>query len=97
MAEATPRIRRVALPNEVRLVVRGDILDERTIREAAARFHRRFPGWGRFGISAFLASTDSEVDALCESRLERFDAIVVLRIEDLNAAGVEASGRPTRR
>lgn len=89
MSEATPRVRRVALPNEVRLVVRGDVLEEGSIREAAARFHRRFPDWGRYGISAFLAANDGEVEALCGSRLERFETIVVFGIEDLLAIGLE--------
>jgi hypothetical protein len=75
MPNAVPRIQRSRTPNDVSLVVRGDELDERTLRADAVRFHRRFADWDRYGISALLARDESEIDALCETRLERFPVV----------------------
>jgi hypothetical protein len=61
-----------AVPEAAVLVVRGDALDPAVLRADALRFVRRYPGWGRYGVSAFLASDAAEVDVLCETRLERF-------------------------
>ena len=71
------------------LVVRGDELDPTVLAEDATRFHERFAEWGRFGISAFAAASDEEVEALCESRLVRFRDVVVFKRTDLERAGVE--------
>ena len=84
-----PRFRLTPLPDRTKLVVRGDELDPVVLRADAERFHRRYQGWGRYGVSAFAATDDAEVDALCESRLERFDVVVVFALGDLAAVGVE--------
>lgn len=89
MSERTPRVRLTSLPDEVVLVVRGDELDPTVLTEDAIRFHERFDEWGRYGISAFVAASDREVEALCESRLVRFREVVVFRRIDLERAGVE--------
>ena len=77
------------MPDDGVLVVRGDELASGLLVEDASRFRERFPAWGRFGVSAFHASTSEEIDALCGSRLVRFDEIVVFRRTDLEDAGVE--------
>ena len=59
------------------------------LRADASRFHRRFDGWGRFGVSAFVAADDAEVSALCRTRLERFAMVVIYHRNDLQAAWVE--------
>lgn len=64
-----PRVRLTAVPEAAVLVVRGDALDPAVLRADALRFVRRYPGWGRYGVSAFLASDAAEVDVLCETRL----------------------------
>ena len=89
MAEQTPRVRRLPIPNDALLVVRGDELDAEILRADARRFRRRFDAWDRFGVSALVATNDTEVLALCESRLERFPLVVVYRRPDLETAGLE--------
>jgi hypothetical protein len=63
-------VRRAPIPDEAALVVRGDELDPDVLTADAERFHRRFKTWSRYGVSAFLATDDAEVDALCETRLK---------------------------
>ena len=86
---ATPRVRLTPVPDVGVLVVRGDELDPVTLAEDAIRFLERFDGWGRYGISAFYAANDAEIDALCEDRLVRFDRVLVFNRVDLERAGVE--------
>lgn len=87
--ESVPRVRLTPVPDDGILVVRGDELDAALIAEDAARFHERFRDWGRYGISAFYASSEEEVDALCGSRLVRFADVVVFRRADLEQVGIE--------
>lgn len=87
--ENTPRVRLTAVPDDGVLVVRGDELDRVLLAEDASRFRERFPAWDRYGVSAFYASSSDEVDALCGSRLMRFDQVAVFRRHDLERAGVE--------
>ncbi len=87
--ESTPRVRLTPIPDDAALVVRGDELDRSVLEADAARFHRRFTSWGRYGISAFLARDDGEVDALCETRLRQWATAVVFRRADLDAAGID--------
>jgi hypothetical protein len=77
------------VPDQAVLVVRGDELDPEVIRVDASNFHDRFRDWNRYGVSAFLAADDSEVDALCAARLIRFSTVVTFRVADLVAVGVE--------
>jgi len=69
--------------------VRGGALDPETSRADAVRFKRRYPRWGRYGISAYFAADDQEIDVLCETRLERFDMVAVFHLSTLDAAGIE--------
>jgi hypothetical protein len=89
VADNVPRARLTAVPEAAVLVVRGDALDPAVLRADALRFVRRYPAWGRYGVSAFLAADTAEVDVLCETRLERFATVVVFRRHDLVAAGIE--------
>jgi hypothetical protein len=87
--DRVPRLRLAAIPDEALLVVRGDELLTEMLRRDARRFRRRFDEWGRFGVSGFLAASDPEVDALCETRLVLFEKVVVFVRRDLTAAGIE--------
>jgi hypothetical protein len=89
VAERIPRVRRIAIPEDALLVVRGDELDAEILRADARRFRRRFDAWNRFGVSALVATDNIEVLALCESRLERFPLVVVYRRSHLEADGLE--------
>lgn len=84
-----PRIRRGPIPAAAVLVVRGGVLAGDALRRDGIRFHRRFPDWGRYGVSAYLAADQAEVDALCDARLSAFPTIVVFHRGELEAMGVE--------
>ena len=71
------------------LVVRGDELDSAVIRADATRFRRRFPAWGRFGVSAFVAADEDEIDALCETKLRAWSTVVVFARSALETAGIQ--------
>lgn len=75
------------------LVVRGDDLDPATARRQAVAFRRRYPDWARWGLSAYYARSDAEVDDLAADRLERFPTLVVLRLAALEAAALEVVPR----
>ncbi len=87
--ERTPRVRLAGVPDDVVLIVRGDELDPILLAEDASRFRERFVDWGRFGISAFSAASDDEIDAVCQTRLVRFPTVAVFRRSDLEIAGIE--------
>lgn len=88
-SRADPRVRLTPVPDDGVFVVRGDELDSALLIEDAERFRARFAGWDRYGISAFYAASDGEVDVLCQARLVRFDTVVVFHRHDLEAAGIE--------
>ena len=87
--ERVPRIRLRGVPDNSVFVVRGDELDASLLAADASRFHERFIEWGRFGISAFQATSEPEIDVVCQTRLVRFASVVVFRRADLEMAGVE--------
>jgi hypothetical protein len=87
--ERSPRVRLTPVPDDGVFVVRGDDLDPVVLAEDATRFHERFSDWGRYGVSAFYAATDEEIDALCETRLVRFDEVAVFGRRDLETVGIE--------
>jgi hypothetical protein len=84
-----PRVRRAPIPDDAVLVVRGDDLGSGTAKGQAEAFRRRFPAWHRWGLSAFYARSDAEIDDLAADQLERFPVLVVLPINQLIAAGFE--------
>lgn len=84
-----PRVRRAPLPDDALIVVRGDDLDPTTSRHQASTFRRRFPDWGRWGLSAFYARSDAEIDDLAADQLERFPLLGCYRVAELRAAGFE--------
>ena len=69
-------------------VARTDFEPETSIRQARL-FRRRFPGWGRYGLSAFYARSDEEVLDLAEDRLDQFETLFVYGIAALIDAGFE--------
>ena len=87
--ETKPRVRLASIPGDGVMVVRGDELDDTVLAEDASRFRERFSDWGQYGVSAFYAVSDDEIEALCQARLIRFETVVVFRRVDLEAAGVE--------
>ena len=85
-----PRIRRAALPIGARIVVRGMTQDEPAISiRQAVQFQRRFPDFGRFGLSGFVAANDDEVVDLGAHHLDRFARLFVFELSDLVTAGFE--------
>jgi hypothetical protein len=86
---SVPRVRRAPLPDDAILVIRGDDLDPATSRRQAEVFRRRFSDWGRWGLSAFYARNDAEVDDLGSDQLERFSLLGCYRVVDLHKAGFE--------
>jgi hypothetical protein len=68
-------------------VVRGDDLDPDVGRHQAEAFLRRFPDWGRYGLSAFYARNEAEVDDLAGGQLERFPLLGLFRVADLEENG----------
>ena len=69
-------------------VVRGDVLDPGILRADAMRFFRRYPGWRRYGVSAYAAMDNLEVDAICEAKLERFAAVAVIARDEIERRGI---------
>ena len=88
--ERIPRIRRAAIPTDALLVVRGEDADdpEVSIRQAL-QFRRRYPDWGRYGLSGFYARSSDEVLDLGADQLERFKVVLVFRLVDVLEAGLE--------
>ena len=71
------------------MVMRGDELDPLILHADAERFFRRYPAWGRYGVSAYSAVDELEVDAICETKLERFALVVVIQRSELDRLGIE--------
>ena len=88
-AERVPRVRRAPIPSDALVVVRGDPGDEAITRDQAEAFRRRFDRWGRWGVSAFYARSELEIDDLAFDRLHRFGSLRIYRIVDLEHAGFE--------
>jgi hypothetical protein len=84
-----PRIRRSPIPADAVLVVRGDAGRPAISQTQAERFLRRYPTWGRYGLSAYYARTDAEADDLAATQLVSFARLALFRIADLEAAGFE--------
>lgn len=89
MSERVPRVRRAPLPADALIVVRGDDLIDGSSQLQATDFRRRFPDWGRWGLSAFYARSDTDVDDLAADRLEHFPVLRLYRPEVLEAVGFE--------
>lgn len=89
MAERVPRIRRASLPSDAVIVVRADDLIVGSSLLQAVDFRRRYPDWGRWGLSGFFARSETDVDDLAADRLERFPVLRLYRPSVLEAAGVE--------
>lgn len=88
-ADRIPRVRLTPIPDDGVFVVRGDELDPALLADDATAFRERFSEWGRFGISAFYAASEEEIDAICQTRLVRFAVIVVFERAALESAGIE--------
>jgi hypothetical protein len=91
-----PRVRRAGIPDDAVLVVRGDDLEPATSRVQAVSFRRRFPDWGRYGLSAYYARGDAEVDDLAADQLERFPVLAVFDVAALLEAGSRSCPRSGR-
>jgi hypothetical protein len=84
-----PRIRRAPVPEDARIVVRGDGVDPAISRHQAERFLQRFRDWGRYGLSGYYARNDAEVNDLAADHLERFPLLGIFGIKELEEAGFE--------
>lgn len=84
-----PRIRRAPIPANALMVVRGKEPSPAIARDRAVRFRRRFPDWGRYGLSAFYGRDDTDIEDLGANQLRRFPTLEFLRCADLTAAGFE--------
>ncbi len=86
-----PRIRLAAIPGDALLVARGyaDADDADVALRQAVLFRRRYPDWGRFGLSAFYARSMDELLDLGADPLERFAALAVFGLVALIDAGFE--------
>ena len=89
MPDQEPRVRRASIPDDAVLVIRGDDLGQGSGRAQAVAFRRRFPGWDRWGLSAYYARSEAEIDDLAGDQLERFPELVVLAMSALDQAGFE--------
>lgn len=84
-----PRIRRAPVPEDAQVVVRGDDLDPEMSRHQAESLLRRFPDWGRYGLSGYYARNEAEVNDLAADQLERFPLLGLFSIGELQDAGFE--------
>ena len=83
--DQTPRIRRQPVPDDAYLIIRGD--EDPGAQERTARtFLRRYPSWGRYGLSGYYTTGDEDVDLLCRVELVRFPFVVVLLRASLEEA-----------
>lgn len=84
-----PRIRTEPIPaGALVVVVRGDDAGADDAQQATD-FLRRFPDWGRYGLSAYYAETPDAIEALAEGQLERFPFLLIYDPALLTAQGVE--------
>lgn len=88
MAEDTPRIRRAPIPDDSLIIVRGEVSPV-SARRLAGQFRQRFSDWGRWGLSAFHAGSDLEVDHLACDRLQGYEVLSVYPISALLEAGFD--------
>lgn len=77
------------IPIDAMIVVRGEAHVEDYPAVQAGLFRRRFPEWGRWGLSAMYAESDADVDDLGAGPRRRFPVLGLYRIADLEEAGFE--------
>ncbi|MGH9041749.1 MAG: hypothetical protein ACRDZ3_16140, partial [Acidimicrobiia bacterium] len=77
------------VPEDARIVVRGDDVDPAISGHQAERFLQRFKDWGRYGLSGYYARNDAEVNDLAADHLERFPLLGIFGIRELEEAGFE--------
>ena len=70
-------------------LVRGEHADREVDRVQCEAFRRRFLEWGRYGLSAYAAATEGDIDQLAADHLERFRMLSVFRTMTLESAGFE--------
>lgn len=89
MTERVPRVRRMPIPIDALIVVRGEDHVEGDSAVQAELFRRRFPDWGRWGLSGMYAESDADVDDLGAGPLRRFPILGLYRVADLEEADFE--------
>src|ERR1039458_627970 len=72
-----PRARVLGLVDPIRILV--------TTFPAYGHLHPMVP----LGVSAFAAHDEAEVDVICETKLERFEVVVVIERLELERIGIE--------
>jgi len=58
--------------------------------QQATDFRRRYPDWGRYGLSAYFAVSDDAINCLAERELERFPELLVYGLLALAELGIES-------
>jgi hypothetical protein len=71
------------------MIVRGDDLNPATDLHHAEAFRRRFPNWGRYGLSAYYVRNEEELDDLSADQLERFPMLEIFDRAALESARFE--------
>jgi hypothetical protein len=89
MSERVPRIRNTPLPRDGLIIVRGEDWIDTATAAQAERFRRRFPDWGRWGLSALHARTEEELADIAAGQLVRYPLLGVYMVEVLEAAGFD--------
>lgn len=84
-----PRFRKAAIPAHAEFVVRGSGTEPDEAHRQATDFRRRFPDWGRYGLSGYYAGGDESVDDRAADELDRFPEVIVFRIDELRSSGFD--------
>jgi hypothetical protein len=82
-------MRRAGIPADATVLVRGEDGDHDATRRHAHAFLARFAHWGRYGLSAYHARNEAEIDDLASDQLERFPLLGIYRIDSLREAGFD--------
>ncbi len=82
-----PRVRGTGVLPTGRLLLRGDAGDASIDRDQAVQFRRRYPDWGRWGLSFFGAADPPALRAVRVERLGRFRIVWILDPAQLISLG----------
>jgi hypothetical protein len=85
------------IPDDASLVVRGDDLDPETARAQAEAFRERFPDWERYGLSAYFARDDAEIDDLAADQFEWFPSLAIMNHAELDGPDSKSPRRSAHR
>lgn len=84
-----PRVRGAGAVPAGWLLLRGDASDPAIDRGQAVQFRRRYPDWGRWGLSFFGGADPSALRTLRAERLGRYRVVWIVDPRQLVALGFE--------